>query len=203
MQTGHFYFISDEFFSKYDRDKLLMKNSEGVHSRPCFYAFPDRQRPYIFWCIPISSQIEKYENIVQRKLQRQMDRGVRKPKCNTIRFGDVMGQRRAFLIQNMFPVTEEYITEPYIDRNTKNPVTVDPKTERDVCTNAKDVLKLVMRGYRQLIFPNIMEMVQQLAADYQQQHTQNDFGLKNAMAKLNPVEQEQKSVVRKDEDWTY
>ena len=114
-----------------------------------------------------------------------------------------MGQRRAFLIQNMFPVTEEYITEPYIDRNTKNPVTVDPKTERDVCTNAKDVLKLVMRGYRQLVFPNIMEMVQQLAADYQQQHTQNDFGLKNAMAKLNPVEQEQKSVVRKDEDWTY
>ena len=36
-----------------------------------------------------------------------------------------------------------------------------------------------------------------------QSHTQNDFGLKNAMAKLNPVEQEQKSVVRKDEDWTY
>ena len=34
-------------------------------------------------------------------------------------------------------------------------------------------------------------------------HTQDDHGLKEAMAKLNPAEQEQESAPRKTEDWTY
>ena len=33
--------------------------------------------------------------------------------------------------------------------------------------------------------------------------TQDDPGLKNAMAKLDPVEQERSPFARKTEDWTY
>lgn len=164
MKRGFFYFISDEFYRKYDSENLLMKNKLGIHHRPCFYAFPDAKNPSILWLIPISSQVEKYEKIVQRKLNRQAEQGVKFPKCNTIRFGKVMGQKRAFLIQNMFPVTTDYITAIYIDRNTGNPVTLEPKVEKDILVNAKAVLKLVLRGNERLIFSDVLKMRSDLSA---------------------------------------
>ena len=98
-----------------------------------------------------------------------MLKGYKAPKCNTIRFGEVLGQKRAFLIQNMFPVTKAYISSTYIDRNSNNPVTIAPKTERDITTNAKDVLKLVFHGHSNLVFPNIQaiysSLILELSAD--------------------------------------
>lgn len=157
MIQGHFYFISDEFYKKHDPHNQLMKNKEGAHDRPCFYVFPDNKNKNIFWCVPISSQVEKFEKIVENKLDKQAARSLKIPKCNTIRFGNVMGEKRVFLIQNMFPVTENYITSTYIDRNTKNPVTVDPKTEKDILVNAKDILKLVFHGHSNLVFSDIIK----------------------------------------------
>ena len=40
------------------------------------------------------------------------------PKCDTIRFGEVLGKKRAFLIQNIFPVSKRYIESAYVDKNT-------------------------------------------------------------------------------------
>jgi hypothetical protein len=145
-----------------------MGNKEGTHARPCFYAFSDKKNPDIFWCVPISSRIEKFEGIVQNKLNRQAARGVKNPKCNTIRFGEVMGHKRAFLIQNMFPITAGYITAVYMDKNTDNPVTVDPKTEKDIQTNAGNVLKLVIRGYGNLVFSDILKIRSDLISELNQ-----------------------------------
>jgi hypothetical protein len=79
-----------------------------------------------------------------------------------------MGQKRAFLIQNMFPITERYIASPYIDPNTKNEVTIEPDTAKDIMTNAHDVLKLQKRGIP-LIFPDVQKiekaLIQQLDAE--------------------------------------
>lgn len=97
MKQGTFFFITDDFFKKHDTDGHLMKNKDGIHNRPCFYAFPDKKEPNIFWCVPISSQIEKFERIVHNKISKQMEKGYKTPKCNTIRFGEVLGQKRAFL----------------------------------------------------------------------------------------------------------
>lgn len=165
MKQGFFYFISDEFYKKYDPKNLLMQNKVGTHNRPCFFAFPDPKNANIFWFVPISSQVEKFEKILQNILDKQIERGVKFPKCNTIRFGKVMGQKRAFLIQNMFPVTTDYITSIYIDRNTKKPVTIAPKTKKDILVNAKKVLKLVFRGYDNLVFSDILKMRSDLIAE--------------------------------------
>lgn len=39
MKTGHLYFVIDEFYQKYDPNKMLMCNKEAVngqnHDRPC------------------------------------------------------------------------------------------------------------------------------------------------------------------------
>ena len=47
-----------------------------------------------------------------------------------------------FLIQNMFAVIQKYIDAVYIDKNTKNEVTVSPQVESDVVKNARSILKL-------------------------------------------------------------
>lgn len=166
MKQGTFFFIADEFFAKHDSNGRLMKNKEGAHNRPCFYAFPDRKEPNIYWCIPISSRIEKYEKIVENKLTK-FGKGYKAPKCNTIRFGEVLGQKRAFLIQNMFPVTPRYISTVYIDRNTQTPVTITPATEKDIVKNAREILKLVFRGYSNLVFSDIRKTYADLTAELQ------------------------------------
>jgi len=169
MKQGQFYFIADEFYNIHDKDHTLMQNKEMVddteHGRPCFFAFQDNKSPGIFWCVPISSKISKYEAIYNRKLENQRDRGIQNPKCNTICFGDVMGLPRVFLIQNIFPIIDKYIASVYLDRNTQTPVTIEPETERTVVNNAKDILRLVNRGHKNLVFSNITKIYYDLIAE--------------------------------------
>ena len=171
MKQGTFFFIADDFFTRHDSEGRLMKNKEGTHNRPCFYAFPDKTEPSIYWCIPISSRIEKYGNIVENKIAKQIEKGYKNPKCNTIRFGEVLGQKRAFLIQNMFPIIPKYISAIYIDRNTQKPVTISPVIEKDIIKNAREILKLVFRGYSSLVFSDIRKTYAALTAELQtEQH---------------------------------
>lgn len=152
METGCLYFIIDDFYNKFDPDKVLMQNKETlngqVHSRPCFFAFQDKENDEIYWLVPISSKVEKFETIVQNKIDKMKSNGKNNPQCNTIRFGEVMGHKRAFLIQNMFPVTYKYINCPYIDKNTNKNVTLKPEITKDIIKNAKEVLKLYKRGIK-------------------------------------------------------
>ena len=101
IEQGQFCFITDDYYINYDKERKLMRNKEVVdnkeHDRPCFYAFPDKKNPLILWCIPISSQVDKYMRIYDHKLEKQQVKGIRTPKCNTIRFGEVMGVKKAFL----------------------------------------------------------------------------------------------------------
>ncbi len=150
MKENNFYFIKDMFFEDFP-DPNLMQNKEIIdgkrHDRPCFFAISDKKYKNLFWFIPISSRIAKYKAIHKRKVQRY-------GKCNTIYFAQVLGQERAFLIQNIFPITKEYIADIYIDRNTLNAVTISPLDVKKIVSNAHEVLKLHARGIN-IIFPDI------------------------------------------------
>ena len=74
------------------------ENIDGQeHKRPCFYAIKDRIDD-IYWMIPISSQITKYQNVLNQKLQKY-------PVYDGLEFGYVRGRYAAFLLQNLCPVT--------------------------------------------------------------------------------------------------
>jgi hypothetical protein len=169
MEQGQFCFITDEYFAIHDKDRKLMRNKESInnreHSRPCFFAFPDKKNPLILWCVPISSQIDKYTSIYNHKLKRQQERGIISPKCNTIRFGEIMGARKAFLIQNMFPVIIKYVGEIYINRQTQEAVRIPRNTERDIVSHAETVLRLVWSGYRSIVFSDITKTYIDLVAE--------------------------------------
>lgn len=139
METGHFYFLKDEYYTTFP-DKGLMGNKEEQsgqrHDRPCFYAFQDAKDD-IVWLIPISSQVEKYRAIYQKKMEKS-------GKCSTIVFGEVLGAEKAFLIQNMCPATEKYIKDEYEDRN--GPVRIQTKLEKELVKKAKKCLALQRQG---------------------------------------------------------
>lgn len=156
MNAGHFYFLSDQYFVDFP-DSHLMSNREpsngAFHDRPCFCAFQDT-RTGLFWLIPISSQIEKFRRIYQEKNEK---RG----RCDTIDFGYVLGHEKAFLLQNMCPVTSQYIKNEYLDPLHNKPVRLDGTFERRLMQKASKVLALQRKGIP-LIFPNVLSIENQL-----------------------------------------
>ena len=169
MVQGQFCFISDEFFTIHDKEHKLMRNKEMIngtaHGRPCFYAFSDKKNPLIFWCVPISSQIDKYKVVYNQKITRQKEKGIKTPKCNTICFGEVMGIQKVFLIQNMFPIIDKYINEIYINQQTHTAVRIPQNMEREIIFNAEKVLKLVWSGNEHLVFSAITKTFNDLEAE--------------------------------------
>ena len=77
--------------------------------------------------IPFSSQTSKFKGIYNKKMQKYH-------RCDTIVFGEVLGPEKAFLIQNMCPITEKYMKNEYLDSVANIPVRVDGKFENKVKT---------------------------------------------------------------------
>ena len=152
MDKGHFYYINDQYFLDFP-DPMLMRNQETIdgknHDRPCFYAFEDALTG-LFWMIPISSQVKKYKTYYQKKLQKY-------GRCDTLAFGYVLGHEKAFLIQNMCPITSKYIKNKYIDSRANVPVQIDGVFERVLISKAKKVLALQRKGAK-LIFPDVLKI---------------------------------------------
>ena len=69
----------------------------------------------------------------------------------------VLGKEKAFLIQNMCPVTSSYIKNEYIDSAANVPVRVDGAFEQELLEKAKRVLALHRKGIK-LIFPDVLSI---------------------------------------------
>ena len=148
VEQGKFYFIKDEFF-EIVKDKELCANKDRGIKRPCFYCIRDSSNLDLIWFVPISSKIDKYKKIYDKKLK---NTGV----VDTIVFGYVEGEKRVFLIQNMFPTTEKYIVEKYVKQ--KRDVVVNKRLNKELQSKANKILTLVKKGYRKVVFPDIMKI---------------------------------------------
>ncbi len=103
MKKNGFYIIKDTFFEDM-ADPYLKGNKAG--NRPHFYCFEDAKTG-IYWMIPLSSQIDKYKQIMKKKEK------AGKP-CDIIHIVRLDDSREsAFLIQDMFPISERYIDREY------------------------------------------------------------------------------------------
>lgn len=132
-----------------------MQNKGPLHDRPCFYAFQGAHQG-LYWMIPFSSKVEKFKTVYSTKVGRY-------GRCDTIDFGYVLGREKAFLIQNMCPITTEYMKEEYIDSNSNLPVRVNGAFEAQLIRKAKRVLALQRKGY-QLIYPDVLFIEKKLLA---------------------------------------
>lgn len=156
MDLGHFYYLTDQYFIDFP-DPYLMQNKETIngqaHDRPCFYAFQDPSTG-LFWMIPFSSQVTKFRQVYNDKMQKYH-------RCDTIAFGRILGHEKAFLIQNMCPVSQKYIKNKYIDSNNQQPVRIDGRFEQQLINKANRVLFLERKGMK-LIFPDVLTIEQKL-----------------------------------------
>lgn len=100
VQLGNLYFIKQFFFDLVQDNTLPINKPDdenGKHGRPAFCVIKIEQGDQ-YWVIPFSHQIEKYQKIYDKNIQKY-------GRCDTIEFGYVLGEKKAFLLQNMFPVT--------------------------------------------------------------------------------------------------
>lgn len=157
IAPGMFYFLSDQYFIDFP-DQRLMQNKESIngrpHGRPCFYAFTD-EKTGLLWMIPVSSQVAKYHIHADKKIAKY-------GRCETILFGEVLGHEKAFLIQNMCPVTDDYIAHLYMDVRSSTAVNVDGGFAEELVMTAKRVLGKVRQGLTKLVFPDVLSIERKL-----------------------------------------
>ena len=143
MDIGKLYFIKDDFYERFKNCGLL-ENKEVIngkeHNRPCCYLFQfSHEDNNIYWMIPISSKVQKYKMQYQKSINKY---GI----CDNISFGYILGEETAFLPQNLFPVTKEYINNIYLDKNTSLPITIPANLMAELNGKARKKIRYNQKG---------------------------------------------------------
>lgn len=133
IQTGYLYHIKDEYFNQIN-SKGLVINHENGHSRPSYLAIQDKN---ILWFIPLSTKIEKYRSIIDKKMKRY-------GSCKTILIKRIAGREQAILIQNAFPTLEKYVQSRHtVDGKI---IKVSSAVQREILDDFEYVLSLKESG---------------------------------------------------------
>ena len=133
VKTGYLYHIKDEFFDIVN-DEGLMTNHERGKKRPTYFTIKDGD---ILWFIPLSSKVDKYQKIVDRKVKKY-------GHCNSILIRNIKGVKNAILLQNAFPTLEKYIDHVHIVNG--KPVKVIDSLCDEIKDNFEDMLKMKEHG---------------------------------------------------------
>lgn len=134
-RPGYAYHIRDEYFLKAN-DSSLMANKENGAYRPTYYCLKD-EKTQLIWVVPLSTQMKKYQALYDQKVNRYGE-------CLTIVIGSYDGREVAFLLQNMFPITEEYID--HIHTRKGNPVPVHRTIQGVMEANMRKIRPMIERG---------------------------------------------------------
>ena len=136
VQTGYLYHIKDEFFDRIN-NKGLMINHENGHSRPSYLAIKDDD---ILRFIPLSTKIEKYKTIIDKKEKKY-------GTCKTI-----LIKKIAIFLQNAFPTLEKYIQSRHtIDGKF---IKISSAVEKEIIDDFEYMLSLKSSGLN-LFFTDI------------------------------------------------
>jgi hypothetical protein len=137
VKTGCLYFVDDAFFEKVN-DPYLKINYDNT-SRPHYMAFLDTATS-LYWLVPCSSRVGKYEKIIERK------RVNRKP-TDSIKIVKIQDNKAVLLFQDMFPTSARYIKEQYV-RGGQAVYIADLKVVYELEKTAKKIINLLKRGVR-------------------------------------------------------
>ena len=137
MRRKGFYIIKDKFFEDMS-DPYLKGNKAG--NRPHYYCFEDRITG-IYWMILLSSRIDKYRDIVEKKVRAGKT-------CDIIHIAKLDDSREsAFLIQDMFPIKEKYIEREYTIGSNHLMLTSE-HTVNEIERKARKVMSMLKRGVK-------------------------------------------------------
>ena len=137
MQKCGFYIISDDFYNDFPDPYLKGNKNER---RPHYYALKD-EKSGLYWMIPMSSRVEKYQNIIDKRIQNN------KP-CDILHIAKLdNGEKSVFLIQDIFPVAKEYISREYTIGNNHLKITSE-RLAGVIEQKARKTLGIIRRGVK-------------------------------------------------------
>lgn len=142
-EKGYVYHIKDEFF-RVVKDNCLMANKENGNYRPTYFCFRDEDTS-LLWMIPMSTRIEKFQGIYDRQVKKYGN-------CIKIVLGEFDGKKAAFLLQNMFPITDYYLD--HIHTKNGNPVPVNSEIQKVVYQDFQKLRQLLKRN-KNVVFPDV------------------------------------------------
>ncbi len=148
IKTGYLYHIKDQYFDIVN-DENLMQNHEKGKKRPTYFTIKDKD---ILWFIPISSKIDKYRKIIDKKQEKY-------GFCNTIIIRKIADEDVAILIQNAFPTVEKYID--HVHTVDGIPLKVPTNLQNEIRSLFKNMLGLKKRGTN-LFFTDIDNLKQKM-----------------------------------------
>lgn len=112
--------------------------NKSTTKRPHYYAVRDRKTG-LYWMIPCSSKVEKYQRIIDRR-----NKGGH--ATATIKIKSIAGRKSALLLQDMFPVSEKYV-EPYYRGG--HPVRIgDPDIIKELERASNQVIGMIRAGIK-------------------------------------------------------
>ncbi len=133
IKTGYLYHIKDEYFDVVN-DENLMQNHEKGKRRPTYFTIKDKN---ILWFIPISSKVDKYQKIIDKKIEKY-------GFCNTIIIRKIADEDAAILLQNAFPTLEKYIDHVHTINGV--PLNVPTDLQNEIKSLFKNMIGLKKRG---------------------------------------------------------
>lgn len=148
IKTGYLYHIKDEYFDVVNDDSL-MQNHERGKKRPTYFTIKDGD---ILWFIPISSKVDKYQRIINNKIEKY-------GFCNTIIIRKIADEDAAILLQNAFPTLEKYIDHVHTIDGV--PFQVPTDLQHEIKSMFKNMLGLKKRGTN-LFFTDIDRLKQKM-----------------------------------------
>ncbi len=126
-----------------------MQNHEFGKTRPTYFTIKDND---ILWFIPLSTRVEKYQKIIDRKIKKY-------GACKSIMIKRILGQNQVILLQNAFPTLEKYIDHVHIKYG--KPAKVIKSIQLEVIKNFEEVLDMKEKGVN-LFFTDIDKLKQEL-----------------------------------------
>lgn len=152
MKKTGFYIIKDSFFDDMD-EPYLKGNKKG--NRPHYYCFEDSASG-LYWMIPLSSRIDKYKKIVENKKK------AGKP-CDIIHIVKLDDDREsAFLLQDMFPITDVYVEREYTIAGNHLMLTSE-HTVKEIERKARKVMGMLKRGVKFTpTQPDVIKIIEKL-----------------------------------------
>lgn len=155
-KSGYVYHIKDEYFAIVQDDKL-MRNKESGNFRPTYYCIKDEDTG-LLWVVPMSSRVDdKYKAIHDKQVSKYGN-------CLTIILGTYDDKKAAFLLQNMFPITQDYLH--HIHTKNNNPVPVTHSLQEKIKKNMQQIKRLHAKGHK-LVFPDITRLEKLMIAELQ------------------------------------
>jgi len=140
IKTGYLYHVNDE---------SLMQNHEKDKKRPTYFAIKDKE---ILWFIPISSKVDKYQKIIDKKIEKY-------GFCNTIIIRKIADEDAAILLQNAFPTLEKYIDHVHTVDGV--PLKIPTDLQNEIKSLFKNMIGLKKRGTN-LFFTDIDRLKKQM-----------------------------------------